>query len=257
MLNATLVKRIEITPELLIFWVKPDAGIPNFLPGQYVALGLMSEAARPAHFPAETDLQQAGKLIKRAYSIGSSPRQKDYLEFYIAIAPTGALTSRLVCLQEGHRLYMAPKITGTFTLSDVPAQHNLVLISTGTGIAPFMAMLRTPDTFQLGRQITIIHGVRYASDLAYREELEAMARANSSFRYFAIVSRADESWKGERGYVQRFISEGKIILDAAHDHVFMCGNPAMIEDTQKILEAKGYVVHSRKTPGTLHLEKYW
>jgi len=257
MLNATIVKKIEVTPELLILRIKPDAGVPAFEAGQYVAVGLTGAAPRPANFPPETEPHAPDKLIKRAYSIGSPPSEKEYLEFYIAVVPTGALTSRIVLLKEGDRVYLAPKITGTFTVHDVPEDHNLYLVSTGTGIAPYIAMLKTPSLWKPNRKIVLIHGVRYVKDLAYRDELVELSKREPRFAYYPTVSRADDSWAGERGYVQKFFTEGKLKLDPKLDHVFMCGNPAMIEDTQKYLEANGYSVHSKRQPGNLHLEKYW
>lgn len=257
MLNATLIRREVVTDELLILHVKPDAGVPQFAPGQYVALGLPGSAPRPEHFPPEKEPANPEKLIKRAYSIGSSPAVRDYLEFYVAIVPDGALTSRLVLLKEGDRLHAAPKITGTFTTADVPADENLVLMSTGTGIAPYMAMVRTPETWTGERKVTIVHGVRFSKDFAYREELKALAASNKNFQYLPIVSRADPEWNGERGHVQKLFERGVLQLDASKDHVYLCGNPAMIDDIEKDLTSKGYVTHSKRTPGKLHLEKYW
>ncbi|MBX7145137.1 MAG: ferredoxin--NADP reductase [Oligoflexia bacterium] len=256
MYNATIVRKIEVTPELIILQVKPDAGVPDFLPGQYVALGLPGESPRPAHFPAEREPQAAGKLIKRAYSIGSSPSERGYFEFYIAIVPDGALTSRLVIPKEGDRVYVAPKVTGTFTLEEVPQEANLILISTGTGIAPFMSMLRTPATWTKQRKISVIHGVRYSKDLAYSDELRQLA-ARPDFSYLPIVSRADPEWTGERGHVQSLFQKGAVTAQPTNDHVFLCGNPAMVEDMEKLLVGDGFKVHARKTPGNLHLEKYW
>lgn len=256
MLNATVVERINVTPELVILRIKPDTEIPEFTPGQYVALGLFPEAPRPGDFPPERDAPSPGKLIKRAYSIGSSPHERGYLEFYIAIVPDGGLTSRLALVKEGDRIFLAPKITGTFTLHDVPGESNLVLVSTGTGIAPYMAMLRTPSTWTIGRKITIVHGVRYPKDLAYRDELSKY-ESEGQLRYLPIVSREDPAWQGERGHLQRLFEKGMITLNPASDHVFLCGNPAMIEEMERMLLSRGFIVHARKTPGNLHLEKYW
>ena len=166
MLNATVVRRVDVTPELMILSVKPDGGVPEFQPGQYVALGLFGAAERPTHFPAEREAHAPDKIIKRAYSIGSSPLTREYLEFYIAVVPDGGLTSRLALVREGDRVFLAPKITGTFTLEHVSAERNLVLVSTGTGLAPFMSMVRTPSTWTPGRRITVVHGVRHTHDLA-------------------------------------------------------------------------------------------
>lgn len=257
LLNATVTERINVTPELVILRVRPDKGVDNFSSGQYVALALPGAAPRHPEFPPEETPPDSGKLIKRAYSIGSAPETKDYLEFYIAILPTGLLTSRIAVLKEGDRIFCAPKVTGHFTLHDVPAEANLVLVSTGTGLAPFMSMLRSPGTWTPGRSISILHGVRYRRDLGYREELLEFERAKPGFRYIPFVSR-DEAGEGVlKGYVQTSFQSGILEADPTRDHVFVCGNPAMIDDVETLLTGRGYIVHSKKTPGSLHLEKYW
>ena len=258
MFNSTVVGRVDITPELMVLQVKPDGGVPAFHPGQYVALGLPGSAPRYPGAPAEAEAPAADKLIKRAYSIGSSPAVGDYFEFYIAIVPDGALTSRLAVVKPGDRLFAQPKVTGTFTLEGIPDDHNLVLVSTGTGLAPFMSMARTPSTWTESRKITIVHGVRYPQDFAYAEELLSLKSSNSNFEYLPIASRAPEAFTGRKGRVQALFEDGSISLNPAKDHVFLCGNPAMINDVERDLTTKlGYVVHSKKTPGNLHVEKYW
>ncbi len=257
MLNATLVKKIEITENLLIYRVKPDEGIPDFIPGQYVALGLMPESPRPTHFPVELHPQKPEKLIKRTYSIGSSPVEKDYFEFYLAIVPDGTLSSRLCYLEEGERLYCAPKVTGKFTLEAVPLDANVVMIATGTGLAPFLAMLRTPSTWERPGKISLVYGVRYETDIAYLEELQALTKEHEQFSFAVTVSRATENWPGHKGYVQGLFESKEIILDPAKDHLMLCGNPAMIDDMQKYLESQGFIENTRKLSGNIHLEKYW
>lgn len=259
MLNATVVKRINLTNDLVILHVKPDAGVPDFIPGQYVALGLPGNAARPQGSPPDKEQHAPDKIIKRAYSLGSSPNEKDYYEVYFAILPDGALTSRLASLKEGDRLFAAPKIVGHFTACDVPSHCNLTLVATGTGLAPYMAMVRTDETWTPDRKVTIVHGVRYHRDLGYRKELLSMTRDQSRLSYYAVVSREDPQEKGiRRGYVQHLFEDGTLPLNPSQDHVFLCGNPAMIEDMEKLLMSKGYVLHSKKHPeGTLHVEKYW
>ena len=257
MLNSTLVGRIEVTPDLLILQVKPDAGVPTFVPGQYVALGLPGSAARVEGSKDEQEAPAPDKIIKRAYSIGSSPVQRDYLEFYIAVVPDGSLTPRLAALQPGDRLFSQPKVTGTFTLDGVGDDRNLVLVSTGTGLAPFMSMIRTPGTWSPTRHITIVHGVRYPSDFAYADELASYSEGGRKFTYLPIASRAAEEFTGRKGRIQKLFESGEIAPDPTTDSVFLCGNPAMIEDMEKHLTNTGFVVHSKKTPGNLHIEKYW
>lgn len=257
MLNSTVAGRIDLTPELIILQVKPDAGVPNFMPGQYVALGLPGSAPRFEGAEPEPEVPAPDKLIKRAYSISSSPNQREYLEFYIAIVPSGSLTSRLAMVKPGDRVFTQPKVTGTFTLDGVPDERNLVLVSTGTGLAPFMSMVRTEGTWIGGRKITIVHGVRYPEDFAYVDELASISAARPGFQYLPISSRAPESWDGRKGRVQRLFEDGTLRLDSAQDHVFLCGNPGMIEDLEKLLGGIGYTPHSKKAAGNMSIEKYW
>ena len=256
MFNATILKKTEITPDLFIMAVKPDDGVPNFLPGQFVALGLPGSAPRPENFPPERAATTPDKIIKRVYSIGSSPLQRDALEFYIAVVPDGALTSRLVLPKEGERVFVAAKVTGTFTLEQVPDDQTLVFVATGTGLAPFISMIRTPQTWKPGRTVTLLHGVRYAADLAYRQELSDFKPDNGRFIYHPVVSR-DPEFPGFHGHVQKLFEEGVVTLNPERDHLFLCGNPGMVESMEKFAVERGYKEHSKKSPGNLHVEKYW
>ena len=256
--NATVAKRLDVTKDLVIFRVACDEGVPDFLPGQYVALGLLPEAPRPDDFPPVEEKVRPGKLIQRSYSVASAPAEKGYLEFYVAIMQQGSLTPRFMLLNEGDRLHVGRKIAGAFTLKEVPAAANLVFISTGTGIAPFISMLRSADTWQPGRTVTLIHGVRFASDFAYQDECCQWAEQRADFRYLRTVSRPDSGWTGDCGYVQQCLVRHAVALDPVRDHVFICGNPAMIQDVEAVLLPRGYVPQSRKAPeGSLHVEKYW
>ncbi len=245
MLNATVLDKKEIADGLFFLWVKPDGEVPDFLPGQYVALGLPDE-------------KKPGKVLKRAYSIGSSPERKDALEFYIATVIDGELSPRLSELSANDRVFMAPKIVGTFNLKSAPPGSDLIFVATGTGLAPFMSMLRTPLTWENANKITLLHGVRYERDLAYTEQIAGIKKEHEDrFNFFSTVSRPSEWWTGNKGYVQTFFSDGSLALDSSNQHVYLCGNPAMINDVSGLLFNEGFTEHSRKNPGNLHLENYW
>lgn len=247
-----------ITPELMRIVVTPDEAPKPFSPGQYVAIGLPSTAKRFDGAPVEPEPPKPDSWIKRAYSIASSPKEAGILEFYIAVLPTGALTARLVALNEGERLFCAAKITGTFTLDGVKDGSRLIFISTGTGLAPFISMLRNGVLETSAKSIALLHGVRYPSDLGYREEVEAFSnKYPGRLQYVPVVSRGGDAWAGIKGHVQQVFAQGVVTPDAVTDHIFMCGNPAMIEELEVSLTAKGFIVHSKKTPGNLHVEKYW
>ena len=255
--NAEVVAKSYVTDSLFFIKIKPDSGMIDFVPGQYIALGLTGDASRCDSLPAEEVAQEAGKLIRRSYSIGSAPGAEDGYEFYIALLPQGVLTARLAALEPGSRVFIGKKPIGKFTLADVPEGHPLVLVATGTGIAPYVSMLREGAVLKTAPQVTLLHGVRYASDFGYGEELQAMAAAHDNFTFKQIVSRESEGWEGARGYVQDFIVDGTVPVAPDTHHLMLCGNPNMIEDLEKLLVDKGFIIHSRKTPGNVHVEKYW
>ncbi|MGC8917349.1 MAG: ferredoxin--NADP reductase [Thermoanaerobaculum sp.] len=266
-LNAILTFRQEVAPGLAIFRVVPDGWeLPDFVPGQFAVLGLPAEAPRVAGADPEDPPPKAGTLIRRSYSIASSSRQKEYLEFYLALVRSGALTPRLFALQPGQKLYLGPKFSGLFTLKEIPEEANLVMVATGTGIAPYMSMLRTHLAEDSHRRTAVIHGARHASDLGYRNELESLERQFPHLSYIPVISRPQEErhpWGGETGYVQDVWRRGVVAKKWGfaphpdHTHVLLCGNPAMIEDVIALLKGEGFREHTRQQRGQIHTEKYW
>ncbi len=256
MLNATFVSRKTLAENLFVATVKPDETVRNFRPGQFAMLGLPKSFPRPDDFPQQRKPESARPLIQRAYSIASSPDCRDLLEFCIAVVPDGELTPRLTLLKPDDRVYTGNKITGNFTLAGVPEEANLVLVATGTGIAPFMSMIRTASTWTSGRRVQLLHGVRFAEDLAYRDEIESLCE-NRPLSYIPVVSRGGDAWCGEKGHVQRLFSSEVVRLDPARDHVFLCGNPSMIDQTEELLHRGGFATHGAGRHGNLHIERYW
>ena len=221
-----------------------DPGTPfEYEAGQFVNI-LIPEA--PEH-----------KALKRPYSIASSPIWNGFIDLCWKRVKGGIATNYLWTLKEGDKLTVQGPL-GRFTLRQ-PLPRNIIFVSTGTGIAPFISMLRTPSAWSANRKISILHGVRFPKDLGYRDEIVSMQSGRKdSLMYFPVVSREDgTSWNGIRGHVQKLFSDGTIKLDPAKDHVYLCGNPAMITDVETLLLANGYTEHKRKQPGNLHLEKYW
>ncbi len=266
-LNAIVSQRIEISPGLAILRVVPDGWeLDDFKPGQFAVLGLPGKAPRCDVCDPDEEEGHPDKLIKRAYSIASSSVAREFLEFYVALVRSGALTPRLFALSPGDRLWVSPKMRGLFTLDDVPEDKNVVLISTGTGLAPYMSMLRTRLTCDGERRFAVLHGARHSWDLGYRSELMTLDRLCGNFTYAATVSRPEEEggvWRGPAGYVQdlwtsRWLEENAGLAPSAqHTHVFLCGNPSMIEDMVAVLERDGFREHKKKQPGQIHAERYW
>ena len=131
--NAVVTQRIEVSPGLAILRVVPDGwDLPEFSAGQFAVLGLPGAAARYPGSDDEEVERDPAKLIKRAYSIASSSEAQEYMEFYVALVPSGALTPRLFSLGAGDRVWLSKKATGLFTLDQVPSDKHVVLVSTGS-----------------------------------------------------------------------------------------------------------------------------
>ncbi len=266
-LNAVVTQRIEVAPGLMIIRIVPDGWeLPEFKPGQFAVLGLPASA--PRHPASDTDLQSEvnGKLIRRAYSIASSSADRNLLEFYVTLVQSGALTPRLFALNPGDRLWLGPKISGAFTLDQAPSDKHVVLVATGTGLAPYMSMMRTLLSQDATRSFVVILGARHSWDLGYHAELVTMERLSQNFTYLPIISRPEEepiAWSGETGYVMDVFRSGQVEdalngpIAPKNDSVFLCGNPAMIEDMCSLLTDQGLKEHSRKTPGEIFVERYW
>lgn len=272
-MNATLIDRRDVNEELAIVRVRPDAGpVPAFRPGQYITLGLpredstqTAEVQRPN--PAATATVAAGevRLVRRAYSIASSAEDRDSMEFYVVLVRAGRLTPRLWTVETGGRLWMDETAKGEFTLDGVPAGRDLIMVSTGTGIAPFMSMLRTYRGTGRWRRFVMINGVRRAGDLGYHDELLRIGHEDPSVVYVPLVSREPPTsgWTGLRGRVQDVLNDAVLAhrsgvrLDPGECHVFLCGNPAMIESVQTMLEERGFRAQTPTTAGNIHFERYW
>lgn len=266
--NALVTSRIEVAPGLIILRVVPDGWpLPDFEPGQFAVLGLSPESPRcRASDPEEAPAAPPGRLIRRAYSIASSSREREYLEFYITLVQSGSLTPRLFALAPGDRVWLGPKITGLFTLEEVPLERNVVLVATGTGLAPYMSMLRTALPEESSRRWAVLLGARHSWDLGYHAELATMRRLSPRFDYVPTISRPAEEpvpWSGRTGYVSELWRDGALRESWGRrptpddTHVFLCGNPAMVDDMIAILEGEGFAEHTRKRPGQVHVERYW
>jgi ferredoxin--NADP+ reductase len=240
--NATLVERIDLAPTLAIFRIRPDDlpvdGAPWFVPGQYVTLG-------------EGDVQ-------RAYSISSDPGDRRWLEFYIRYARVPEtdtpFTHVLWPLPVGSRLHVGTKIVGRFTLErtvGVADTRLKLFVAAGTGIAPFMSMVRKAKregSAEALSRIVLLHGVSHPHELAYRAELDE-ARA-AGLRYVPTVSRPKEhpEWTGLTGRVESLFDglalDSPLGPDAAV--VYVCGFQGTIAESVRRLLSLGFVPEDRK-----------
>ncbi len=259
-LNAVLVHRQDITESLSVVSVRHESGtVPAFQPGQFVRLGLPKPQPPPTGNPGRV------RLTRRAYSIASAADAPDALEFFVVRVEQGQLTPKLWDLEPGARLWMDVEAKGEFTLDLAPPGVDLVMVATGTGVAPFVSMLRTRGASPRWRRFVLIQGARYARDLGYDTELAALAQQDSTVVYVPLATRepADGAWSGLRGRVQTALEPGTyrrlvgVDLDPRECHVFLCGNPDMIDETERLLAGRGFKADSNQGRGNLHFERYW
>lgn len=264
-LNATVTRYDEINHGLLVLRVKPDFELPNFVAGQYVVLGVPGSYPRADYALPEEEPWDPDTIIKRAYSISSSSQQGEFLEFYIALVHSGALTPRLFALKAGDRVWLGNKIVGMFTLEDVTPGHDIIFIATGTGLAPYLSMLRSNYRFEDGHQTIAIHGARVSWDLGYMRDLSALAAKWENFHYLPIIDEVDRDpdWPGKTGFVYEYIKDGTVAKILGHDmdprmtSVFLCGNPLMVKSMEQMLIERGFRIHKRRDPGNIFVEKFW
>lgn len=211
-------------------------------------------------------LEIDGKPLLRAYSV-VSPNYEDNLEFLSIKVPDGPLTSRLQHLAVGDRIVVGRKATGTLLLGNVRPGRNLYLFSTGTGLAPFMSLIRDPETFERYERVVLVHGCRQTDELAYKEQITSEFPANEYFGellsekliYYPTVTR--EPFRN-RGRITDLIRSGALFSDIAlpainaeYDRAMLCGSPAFIADMRDILEGLGMSEGNNAMPGAYVVEK--
>ena len=263
--NATVIQKTVMTPNLMTLRVRPDDGFPDFKPGQYTVLGLSNSEPRLEESERDKKTYDKETLIRRAYSVSSASIEREYLEFYVALVRSGELTPRLFDLKQGSRIFIGSKIVGMFTLDSVPQEKDLVFIATGTGLAPYMSMIRSELHIHKDRRFVIIHGAACSWDLGYRDELSILDRYSDTFSYFPTITQPedDPTWKGNTQFIQDLIESGTVEENIGEKitpdkfDVFLCGNPKMVEMVKGILCERGFTPHSKKSPGTIHIEEFW
>jgi len=265
-LNGIISQVVEVSPIMKVFRIAPVGWeLPDFKAGQFCALYLPASAEKITESTADYKEFDPDKMIKRAYSIASSSRSKEFLEFYITLVHSGALTPRLFNLKIGDRVGVGNKFVGMFTLDQIDPSKNVVLIATGTGVAPYMSMLRTDALHRTGK-ITVIHGAANSWDLGYSSELQLLQNFAPQFSYIPTITQPDKEmtpWLGKVDFIQDMWKKG--IMEEKwgfkptpeNTDIFLCGNPHMIADMTEALEIDKFSEWSRKNPeGQIHIEKF-
>jgi ferredoxin--NADP+ reductase len=220
---------------LFSFKTTRDDGF-RFKNGHFVMIGLEQEGGRP---------------LMRAYSIASANYEEE-LEFFSIKVPDGPLTSKLQKIKIGDEIVVGSKPTGTLILDNLLPGRNLYMISTGTGLAPFMSVIKDPETYEQYDKVILTHGVRTVDELAYQDLIKDELPTNEYFGdmvkdkliYYPTVTR--ESYEN-MGRITELMENGKLFADIGlenmnpeHDRFMICGSPSMLKDTCRILDAQGF-----------------
>ena len=224
----------------------------RFRSGEFVMIGLP---------------QENGKPLLRAYSV-ASPSYDEELEFLSIKVQDGPLTSRLQHIKVGDPIYLGKKPTGTLVTDALLPGKRLFMLSTGTGLAPFMSLARDPEVYGMYDEIIVVHSVRHVADLAYRELLESKLEGDpllededrERFIYVPTVTREDFHTTGR---IQTLIDSGDLFKDSKgpkhfvpdEDRVMLCGSMAMIKDHAADLEARGFEEGANNKPGQFVIER--
>jgi ferredoxin--NADP+ reductase len=248
-LKETVLSVKHWTESLFSFTTTRDPGF-RFQNGQFAMIGL------------EVD----GRPLVRAYSMASA-NHEDALEFFSIKVPDGPLTSRLQKIKEGDAILVGRKATGTLVPANLFPGKRLLLLSSGTGLAPFASLIKDPDVYENYETIVLAHGCRHVSELAFGERLVEKLRQDEFFGslieskliYFPTVTR--EPFRN-RGRITDLIESGQLFsdigangLDRETDRVMLCGSPAMLEELYTMLATRDFVEGSHGEPGHFVVEK--
>jgi ferredoxin/flavodoxin---NADP+ reductase len=237
------------TDRLFSFTTTRDMSF-RFLNGQFTMIGI----------------QVDGKPLLRAYSMVSA-NYEEQLEFFSIKVQDGPLTSRLQHLKVGDELLVNSKAVGTLILQNLLPGKNLYLLSTGTGMAPFMSVIKDPETYENFEKVILVHGCRQVAELAYDQLITEELPKNEFFGemvrekllYYPTVTR--EPFR-HQGRVTTLMDSGKLMedlglppLDRERDRVMICGSPEMLKDTKDLLLKRGYSEGNMSTPGHFVIER--
>jgi len=237
------------TESLFSFTATRDPGF-RFQNGQFAMIGL------------EID----GRPLMRAYSLASA-NHEEALEFFSIKVQDGPLTSRLQKIREGDMILVGRKATGTLITGNLMPGKRLLLLSTGTGLAPFASLIKDPEVYESYETIVLAHGCRQVSELAYGEHLVEGLREHEflgpllkeKLLYYPTVTR--EPFRN-RGRITDLIASGEMFsdldlpgLDRETDRVMLCGSPGMLEDLHAMFMARGFIEGNHSTPGHFVIEK--
>ncbi|MCL2297653.1 MAG: ferredoxin--NADP reductase [Proteobacteria bacterium] len=239
-----------------LFSLQVDAPEIRFTAGQFASLAL----------PAPEGSVEP--MLARPYSFVNAPDSTPH-EFLITESPQGTLSPRLARLREGDTIWIG-NAYGFFVCDEVPAASTLWMMATGTGIAPFLSMLRTDELWRKFERVVLVHGVRWAEERVYPKVIAAVQQEHGNrFSYAPFVSRgALNREKADQenyfsGRITTALADGQLekeigcTIDKETTQVMLCGNPAMVEEVHTLLSERGMRRHRQRAPGQITVETYW
>lgn len=229
-----------------LYSIRIEAATLPFKAGQFTKLGLPFEH----------------EFVERPYSYVNAPDTAPH-EFYFVTVPEGPLTNTMVTLKEGSSVWVMRRPSGFLVLDEVPDAEYLWLVSTGTGVGPFLSILESSEPWQRFTRIILVHAVRLQEELSYTDRIRSIGKMHpGQFEYVPFVSREDTDF-AIRGRITDGISDGRLEsrvglkLSPDNCQVMLCGNPDMVNDTSQLLAERGLARNRRRTPGHITVENYW
>lgn len=228
-----------------LFSLRFSAAIGDFKPGQFVRVAL------------ELD----GEIVARPYSLVNSPTEPEF-EIFFNIVPGGPLTPRLAALRQGDVIKVAEKAYGFLTVDEVPAAKHLWMLATGTGVGPFVSILKSGDAWQRFEKVVLVYSVRTAQELAYQDVIAQVSKQyQQQLSFIPLITREALQGAINKRVTDAIVSgeleqQAGIRMSPEDSHVMMCGNSAMIADVVELLKSRNMRKHLRREPGHITTEKY-
>ncbi len=242
-LTGKIIEKIQWNERL--FSLRIQSELKDFVPGQFVRVAL--------------DIN--GERVARPYSLVNGPVD-DLLEIYFNIVLEGPLSTRLAELEVGDEVFISDKANGFLTVNEVPECKHLWMLATGTGVGPFLSVLKSESTWQRFEKIILGYSVRDVSELSYQQQIATIEKQYAEqFSFVPFITRN----KVEGAMNQRIpatIEDGSLekrtglVINESDSHIMMCGNSAMINDVTECLVKRGLRKHRRREPGHITTEKY-
>jgi ferredoxin--NADP+ reductase len=247
--QSRMVDGRVLTNELLtgnLYLLRIEAELAPFEAGQFVRL----------------ELEVGGERIARPYSLVNPPHEP-VAEILFNTVPAGVLSLALAALRSGDTVGVGQPASGFFTVDEAPAARDLWMFATGTGVGPYLSMLRTQKVWQRYERVVLVHGVRRREELVFQDVIDSIKQAyGRRFTAIGCVSREVHA-QGLEGRVTEAVRSGALedrtgfALSAADGSVMLCGNQAMINDMKRLLATRGMRRHLRREAGHILTEKYY